>query len=106
MGSISARPGKGSKATALMEKSAQKQTAREASRAGCGTYSRLRPQVKANGPKNRPNRAIRGEVRAASAPRETNGFPGGCPVIRAFGRGHMADDTLTTAGIGRHGATR
>ncbi len=37
---------------------------------------------------------------------ETNGFPAGCPPNSGIGRAKMAEDTLTTAGIGRHGAAR
>src|SRR5882757_2075919 len=37
---------------------------------------------------------------------ETNGFPRRCPLIPGMGRAKMAEDTLTTSGIGRHGATR
>src|SRR5258708_24097332 len=38
--------------------------------------------------------------------RETNGFPRRCPLIPGMGRAKMAEDTLPTSGIGRHGATR
>jgi hypothetical protein len=44
--------------------------------------------------------------RAAPAVHETNGFPVRCFGILGIGRGKMAEDTLTTVGIGRHGAAR
>jgi hypothetical protein len=47
-----------------------------------------------------------GKYRLARPARETNGFPVGYPAIPAYGRGKMAEDTLTTVGIGRHGAAR
>src|ERR1700721_3023221 len=37
---------------------------------------------------------------------ETNGFPRRCPDNFRRGKGKMAEDALTTSGIGRHGATR
>ncbi|MGA7482580.1 MAG: hypothetical protein WBW26_11945, partial [Bradyrhizobium sp.] len=37
---------------------------------------------------------------------ETNGFPEGYPAILALAGKIMAEDTLTTVGIGRHGAAR
>src|SRR6202165_5183472 len=37
---------------------------------------------------------------------ETNGFPRRCPDNFRRGMGKMAEDALTTSGIGRHGATR
>jgi hypothetical protein len=47
------------------------------------------------------------EAKKGDSPaRETNGFPGSYPANQAFGRGHMAEDTLITVGIGRHGAAR
>src|SRR3954453_17530390 len=42
----------------------------------------------------------------AALPHETNGFPGRCPTILSMDRGKMAEDIVTTTGIGRHGATR
>src|SRR5258706_7881572 len=38
--------------------------------------------------------------------RETNRFQRRCPHDFRLGKGKMAEDTLTTSGIGRHGATR
>src|SRR6202046_1933541 len=38
--------------------------------------------------------------------RETNGFPESCPAIWHPAGRIMAEDTLTTVGIGRHGGTR
>src|SRR6202046_5430295 len=38
--------------------------------------------------------------------RETNGFPESCPAIWHPAGRIMAEDTLTTVGIGRHGAAR
>src|SRR5258708_28694831 len=110
-------------------KAAQKQTARERSRAGCATYSHWWTQVKANWPENRPNVRDLGVKRHSAwrmgssewhfayslfatshspfAPHATNGFPICCPCIPASARGKMAEDTLTTTtGIGRHGAAR
>ena len=49
--------------------------------------------------------AIR-DRRSLLAARETNGFPRRCPAISDAGKGKMAEDTLTTTGIARHGATR
>jgi predicted NBD/HSP70 family sugar kinase len=40
------------------------------------------------------------------APNETKGFPARCPAEIRQGRGTMAEDTVTTTGIARHGATR
>src|SRR5580692_4311534 len=37
---------------------------------------------------------------------ETNRFPARCHPIPGSARAKMAEDTLTTSGIGRHGATR
>src|SRR3979490_275903 len=37
---------------------------------------------------------------------ETNGFPARCPADLQRARAKMAEDTPTTSGIGRHGATR
>jgi predicted NBD/HSP70 family sugar kinase len=39
-------------------------------------------------------------------PCETNRFRRRCPPDFPLGKGKMAEDTLTTSGIGRHGATR
>jgi len=39
-------------------------------------------------------------------PSETNGFPGRCASAIRLGKGKMAEDTVTTTGIARHGATR
>src|ERR1700686_86919 len=38
--------------------------------------------------------------------RETNRFPRRCTSTSDWAKGKMAEDTLTTSGIGRHGATR
>src|SRR5258708_24931588 len=38
--------------------------------------------------------------------RETNRFRRRCPKTSDWARAKMAEDTLTTSGIGRHGATR
>src|SRR3954465_15682982 len=40
------------------------------------------------------------------AAHETNGFQSRCPGDLQRARAKMAEDTLTTTGIGRHGATR
>src|SRR6266850_8516471 len=42
----------------------------------------------------------------ATSAHETNGFHCRCPVDLQRARAPMAEDTLTIAGIGRHGATR
>lgn len=42
----------------------------------------------------------------AIRPSETKGFPIRCPREIRQGRGNMAEDTVTTTGIARHGATR
>src|SRR5882757_5394874 len=47
-----------------------------------------------------------GEYSPASPAHETNRFPRRCPRGFRPGRARMAEDTLTTSGIGRHGATR
>src|SRR5262249_20260757 len=107
MGSISARRAKSRK-----KHFAQKQTAREASRAGWGTYSGSSPQVKARDAKNPPFRRVLAAKPTNASPcerepsrRETNGVPGGCSPYSIAGRGTMAEEVLAT-GIARHGATR
>src|ERR1700712_519610 len=42
----------------------------------------------------------------AIRPFETKGFPARCLGEIRQGRGNMAEDTVTTTGIARHGATR
>src|ERR1700693_4739703 len=39
-------------------------------------------------------------------PMKPKGSPARCPAEIRQGRGHMAEDTVTTTGIARHGATR
>src|SRR3984893_7349724 len=51
-------------------------------------------------------RLIRHSPFATRPLNETNGFPRRCPPGLSTGQGKMAEDTLTTSGIGRHGATR
>src|ERR1700730_19435594 len=45
-------------------------------------------------------------IRYSPPSHETNGFPRRCPDNFRRGKGKMAEDALTTSGIGRHGATR
>src|SRR4051812_48894382 len=78
------------------------------SRAGCGTYSRQRPGVKEKQPEKPPKmRDLAGFGPAGRGIRSMK--PTGSRLVNPGllkGRAEMAEDTLTTAGIGRHGATR
>src|SRR5215218_10090229 len=51
-------------------------------------------------------RSIRHSLFATRPASETNGFPRRCVSDFPPGKGKMADDTVTTTGIARHGATR
>src|SRR5437868_8818878 len=50
--------------------------------------------------------ALTAGAAACDIPHETNKFQSRCPADLQRARAKMAEDTLTTTGIGRHGATR